>query len=143
MRCIMLTPDARMGRDWRCAIENLGEDWQCIPVVHGQQALECLESYAEVLLLTACGESRELLRSAFMNAVLFFPAGLLLGGLLPGHRSFRWQLVCAVICFGLISLGIELTQFFNRLGNAEFDDVLHNTLGAAAGLAAFHVKWSD
>ena len=98
-----------------------------------------LSTYWRVL----SGESRELLRSAFMNAVLFFPAGLLLGGLLPGHRSFRWQLVCTVICFGLISLGIELTQFFNRLGNAEFDDVLHNTLGAAAGLAAFRVKWSD
>lgn len=73
MRCIMLTPDARMGRDWRCAIENLGEDWQCIPVVHGQQALECLESYTEVLLLTACGESRELLRGLITAPMLMPP----------------------------------------------------------------------
>ena len=63
MRCILLTPDARKGRDWRCAIENLGEDWRCIQALHAAQAVEWLQDYAEVLLLADCGESRELLRS--------------------------------------------------------------------------------
>lgn len=63
MRCMMLTPDARKGRDWRCAIENLGEDWQCVQALHAAQAIEQLQHYTDVLLLADCGESRELLRS--------------------------------------------------------------------------------
>ena len=73
MRCIMLTPDARKGRDWRCAIENLGEEWACIQTLHATQAIEQLEHYAEVLLLADCGESRELLRSLTASPLLSPP----------------------------------------------------------------------
>jgi glycopeptide antibiotics resistance protein len=52
-------------------------------------------------------------------------------------------MICAVICFGLFSLSIELCQHFLQLGTAEIDDVLHNTLGAAAGFAVFHLDLGD
>lgn len=84
------------------------------------------------------GEHPEMLRSCLMNVALFYPAGLLLAGLLPSRRSYRQRMLCTVLAFGLFSLAIELSQYFLQLGTAEFDDVLHNTLGAAAGFAAFH-----
>lgn len=93
-----------------------------------------LHTYWRVL----CGENRELLRSAFMNAALFYPAGLLLGSLMPEKWSYRKGMLCTLLLSGLFSLYIELHQYFAQLGNAEIDDVLHNTLGALAGYAAFH-----
>jgi VanZ family protein len=89
------------------------------------------------------GGHPELERSGLMNVLLFYPGGLLLAGLLPRHGSYRRRMICAVICFGLFSLSIELSQYFFQLGTAEIDDVLHNTLGAAAGFAAFHLDLDD
>ena len=91
--------------------------------------------------IVLCGGERELLRSAFMNAALFYPAGLLCAGLSRGR--FRGGMCCTVVLLALFSLSIELSQGFWQLGNAEIDDVIHNTLGAAAGFAAFHLKWID
>ena len=89
-----------------------------------------LHSYRAILN----GDSREILRSNFLNAVLFLPGGLLLGGLLL-QRSPR---ICRVIlgtviclCFSVV---IEHLQLIHLLGRAEIDDILHNTLGALAGL---------
>ena len=89
------------------------------------------------------GQQPEMFRSCLMNVFLFYPAGLLLAGLLPQNGSYRRQMLCTVICFGLFSLSIELSQHFLQLGTAEIDDVLHNTLGAAAGFAAFHLDLDD
>ena len=69
----MLTPDARQGRDWRCAVEDPGEEWQCIQALHALQAIEQLERYAEVLILADCGESRELLRALTASPLLSPP----------------------------------------------------------------------
>lgn len=86
------------------------------------------------------GESTELLRSAFMNALLFFPGGLAYAGLMiRGSQSSR-TVIAVPLLFGLFSLGIELTQSTLRLGTLEIDDVLHNILGAAAGFAVFWVN---
>ena len=93
-------------------------------------------------LLITVGKG-ELYRSCLMNVLLFYPGGLLLAGLLPQNGSYRRRMICAVICFGLFSLSIELCQHFLQLGTAEVDDVLHNTLGAAAGFAAFHLDLDD
>lgn len=84
-----------------------------------------------------CGESPELLRSAFMNMVLFYPAGMICAGLLSRNQSCKYRILCALLCFGVFSLSVELTQYFRQLGNCEIDDVLHNTLGAAVGVIAF------
>lgn len=73
MRCIMLSPDARRGRDWQYAIENLGEDWCCMQVLHSGQAIEHLQRWTDVLLLADCWESRELLRSLTASPMLAPP----------------------------------------------------------------------
>lgn len=89
------------------------------------------------------GGHPELERSGLMNVLLFYPGGLLLAGLLPRHGRSRRRMLCAVICFGLFSLSVELCQHFLHLGTAEIDDVLHNTLGAATGFAAFYLDMDD
>ena len=86
-------------------------------------------SYRQVL----AGGNPELLRSNFMNVLLFFPGGLLLGAILP-DRWPRWaRMLTAMLGFGAMSLAIERFQYLWLLGNAEADDILHNTLGAVLG----------
>lgn len=90
-------------------------------------------SYRSVL----AGGNPELLRSNFMNGFLFCPGGLILTALLPA-RWPRWaQVMAALVCLGGFSLAIEYFQLIHALGNAEIDDVLHNTLGALCGCLAF------
>lgn len=82
------------------------------------------------------GGNPELYRSNFMNAALFYPAGLLGVSLLP-RRWPGWckvLLVTAVFC--LMSGGIEYVQYRFALGLVEIDDVIHNTLGALLGALA-------
>lgn len=57
----------------------------------------------------------------WLNILLFIPLGLLIGG---------WK---GVLIGFLLSCGIELFQYFGRLGYCELDDVLHNTIGAGIG----------
>ena len=65
-----------------------------------------------------------------MNVLLFFPAGLLGAMLLPRRRrSILWL----ILGTALFSLTIDLLQFRLSLGNAEMDDILHNTLGTLLG----------
>ena len=89
-------------------------------------------SYREVL----AGGNPELLRSNLMNVVLFGPAGVLTGALLPDGWPMKRRLLWAGSVFGLFSLGIELTQYHLAMGQAEIDDVIHNTLGAVIGCLA-------
>lgn len=87
-----------------------------------------LHSYRAVL----SGENRELLRSNFMNMVMFYPAGLLLRSLFPKVRRWLCLLLTllSAFCFSAV---IEYLQFSHALGLAEIDDVIHNTLGAVLG----------
>lgn len=89
-----------------------------------------LHSYREILN----GGSREILRSNFLNAVLFLPGGLLLGGLLPQRSPQICRVILGTVICLCFSVGIEYLQLTHLLGRAEIDDVLHNTLGALAGL---------
>ncbi|MBQ3215232.1 MAG: VanZ family protein [Oscillospiraceae bacterium] len=84
-----------------------------------------LKSYITVLQ----GGNPELVRSNFMNVLLFYPGGLVSASL--WRRSKLWKLTGL---FFLLSLLIELTQFVFCLGFAEIDDVIHNTLGGWLGL---------
>ena len=75
------------------------------------------------------GGNRELLRSAWMNFLLFIPGGVLAFDVLPGKRGlFAWTASAA-----LFSTAIELAQWLLHHGLAETDDILANTAGAAAG----------
>ena len=89
-------------------------------------------SYREVL----SGGNPELLRSNLMNVVLFAPAGLLAGALLPDRWPMKRRLLWVGGIFCLFSLGIEMTQYRLAMGQAEIDDVIHNTLGAVIGCLA-------
>lgn len=79
------------------------------------------------------GETKELLRSNFMNIVLFYPAGLLVCEILPKHRKRLWKVVLITTVFALVSFGVEYAQYRFGLGQAEIDDVIHNTVGALIG----------
>lgn len=86
-------------------------------------------SYRAVL----AGENREILRSNFMNVVLFYPAGLLACELLPKDRGLARRVLPVTALFALASAGIELCQYLFALGRVEANDVIHNALGALLG----------
>ena len=92
-----------------------------------------LGSYLELFR----GANREILRSNLMNALLFYPGGLLAGSLLP-RRAGNSRTILILAAFALFSLGIELTQYYAGLGLMEADDILHNSLGAFCGLLLAH-----
>lgn len=87
--------------------------------------------------LAFSGVNEELLRSNFMNVMLFFPAGLLAGSVLPNSR--KWVLLTALAGCA-VSLCIEVAQYFFHLGLAETDDLIHNTLGTLLGAAIGGIK---
>lgn len=94
-------------------------------------------SYREVFT----GGNEELLRSNFMNAVLFYPAGVLMASLLPESRPKGRKLLLLALAVALFSLAIEGCQLCLALGEPEIDDVLHNTVGAVLG--AGPIAWKD
>ena len=88
------------------------------------------------------GENKEILRSNFMNILLFYPAGLLLIELLP--KSWN-RLECFFFDVGMLaamSVVIEFCQYRFALGIAETDDIIHNTAGALMGaiVCCFQIK---
>ena len=89
------------------------------------------------------GENKEILRSNFMNVVLFYPAGLLACELLPKRWSRTKRVILVTVLFALVSVGIEFCQYHFALGQAEIDDVIHNTLGALIGalVCTINLKW--
>ena len=93
-------------------------------------------SYRAVL----AGENREILRSNFMNVVLFYPVGLLACELLPKKWSRAKRIILVTALFVLLSSGIEACQYCFALGQVEADDVLHNGLGALIGAAVCTIQ---
>ena len=77
-------------------------------------------------------ERPELLLENIMNVMVFIPLGFLFSA---GFYQMKWWKVMLVgLC---ISLSIEILQYFFKLGVAEFDDVMHNTLGCLLGYLFF------
>lgn len=85
-------------------------------------------------------QNGEALRTLIMNVFLFFPLGLgLANALRPGLGTATRLFICAGA--GLVlSICVEAAQYVFALGTAEADDVICNTLGAAAGAASLYVK---
>lgn len=96
------------------------------------------QSYTDAL---GEGGQMELLRSNFMNSVLFFPGGFLLAEVLPGRRRIWWKAIAAVLLWGVFSVSIEWAQLYYGLGLVQTDDVIHNVLGALVGAAAALTPW--
>ena len=89
------------------------------------------------------GENKEILRSNFMNVILFYPAGLFACELLPKSWSLAKRVILVAALFALVSAGIEFCQYHFALGQAEVDDMIHNALGALIGalISTIPVKW--
>lgn len=102
------------------------------PTSNQMLSLQPFRSYLDVLNDRS---QIELLRSNFMNALLFYPAGLLLTAILPT----RWKPILRMLVIGVFavvfSTVIEFMQFHNCLGLAQTDDVIHAVLGAWIGTA--------
>lgn len=80
----------------------------------------------------AIQEGREnLLPENIMNVAAFVPIGLLSGW---AFKLKWWQVL--IIGF-VISLSIETLQYVSKRGFAEFDDVMHNTLGCMIGYGIY------
>ena len=79
------------------------------------------------------GGTKELLRTNFMNVVLFYPAGLLGCEILPKHWKRLWKVTLITALFAIVSIGIEYIQYRFAMGLTEADDVIHNTLGVILG----------
>lgn len=84
--------------------------------------------------------NQELYRTNIMNAILFYPAGLLGCGMLPKQWTWGRMAILVTAVFALVSIGIEYTQFHFGLGVAETDDVIHNTLGALLGSVVCSIR---
>lgn len=78
------------------------------------------------------GVDRALLAENIMNVVVFVPVGLLAG---LAFRRMKWKKILMVgLC---LSFGIEVLQFVFVKGFAEFDDVMHNTIGCMIGCTIY------
>ena len=94
-----------------------------------QHSFILFHSYREVM----DGGNPEILRSNFMNVVLFYPAGLLSAAGFPGKCSKWYRVLLTLVLFITVSVGIEYVQYVYNLGRVEIDDVFHNTIGALLG----------
>lgn len=92
------------------------------------------QSYCDALKM---GGQPELLRSNWMNAVLFYPAGFLAAAVLPEKWKAVVRMAAAGAALSAFSGAIEWAQYRYGLGLAQTDDIIHNTLGAALGAAVF------
>lgn len=78
------------------------------------------------------------LLNIILNILLFIPFGYLLPSLFPRLRW--WQVVLLGLAF---SLCIELLQLITKLGYADVDDLINNTLGAAIGWLCYKLILKD
>lgn len=98
-------------------------------IISAEPELILFHSYRAVMV----GGNKEILRSNFMNVVLFYPTGLFACELLPKKWSRVKRRTLVALLFALVSVGIEFCQYHFALGQAEIDDVIHNGLGAFLG----------
>lgn len=80
----------------------------------------------------------EIYRSMLMNVFLFFPFGLTLPFALP--EKWNRKALLTIVLALVLSFTIEFLQFHYRLGRAETDDVICNTLGAAIGTLSYTLE---
>lgn len=79
------------------------------------------------------GENRELLRSFWMNVLMFAPCGFLLRELLPKSIPPAARFLLILGFAAGLSVIIEVEQWYRFLGEAETDDVIANATGAILG----------
>lgn len=78
----------------------------------------------------------EIYRSVFMNVLLFVPLGLFMPYAIS-DKCKRCAVWITILFAAVLSATIEFLQWRFNLGRCETDDVIFNTLGAAAGSLSF------
>ena len=123
-------------RWWRFGMFGLLGFWAAVVLLQtvlrgwGEERMVSLIPFQCYITVFSGGE-KELIRSALMNVLLFYPGGLLIRSLWP-----RPRVLPMVLGFLFASVTIELCQYLLGIGTTETDDVIHNTLGAALGILA-------
>lgn len=79
----------------------------------------------------ASGKKR-LLAEVILNVVLFLPIGFLIPAIWEKARLRH-----VVLCGAAFSAVIEVSQLLTKRGWFEFDDIIHNTLGAVIGYGLY------
>ncbi|MCL2573466.1 MAG: VanZ family protein [Defluviitaleaceae bacterium] len=74
------------------------------------------------------------IRNVILNVIMFVPFGIFL----PLFSS-RLKLLDVIMLSVLASLAIETAQLITKRGVFAIEDIIHNTLGAALGLAFYHI----
>lgn len=85
----------------------------------------------------AAQQQPEMYRSMLLNVFLFLPIGISMPFVLD--KRVRHNIICTIIVIMVFSAAIEITQYVFCLGRCETDDVIMNTLGAAAGSISFRI----
>ena len=91
--------------------------------------------YITVSSFTRAKLQPEFYRTMLMNVFLFVPLGMPLPFMFGCGTGKR--ILFTVLVGFLLSLTVEATQYFARLGTAEADDVICNTVGAAVGSCSY------
>ena len=71
------------------------------------------------------GTDPTLMKQILANVIMFIPIGVLLG------RRIGWK---GLLVAAGLSIVIEVLQLVSQRGLCEFDDVIHNTIGALIGV---------
>ena len=73
-----------------------------------------------------------MIRESILNILFFYPLGYLFASLNFEKLDLKQWLIIPFSC--ILSFVVELSQYIFKLGYAEVDDVIHNTLGCAIGV---------
>lgn len=82
----------------------------------------------------------EVYRSVLLNFLMFLPFGLSLAWLLPNRWKAVWRALLVILPGLILSLTIEILQYYLCLGIAETDDVIFNTLGCVFAAGAMLLR---
>lgn len=88
------------------------------------------------------GASTEILRSNYMNVLLFYPVGFLFCALLPQTWPRPIRVLLPFVLLACLSGYVEYLQYTYELGRAEADDVIHNALGGLWGSSMAAIRWN-
>ena len=99
--------------------ESLNTEYSLLP----------FKSYIKILSVRWHGWGEYIFGSIAGNVLLFVPVGLIIGNISKIRHNY---LISGVVGF-IISLCIELTQYYFAIGTFEADDLINNIWGAVIG----------
>ena len=105
----------------------------CITVVYRHQLSESRMNLIPLWSYKAIMNGKILLiKEIIMNIVAFIPIGVMIP--IFYKKALWWQIV---LVGSMVSVSVELLQYYYKRGLCEFDDVFHNTLGSLIGYGLF------